>query len=75
MLWEALIPEEAECAADLDFEPLANEFEMAGGYIKNATVRAAYLAAAEASPISQTHLLRAARAEYEGMGKVAYCPT
>jgi hypothetical protein len=45
---------------------------MSGGYIKNAALRAAYLAADEGSPISMAHLRRAARAEYEAMSKIAY---
>lgn len=44
---------------------------MTGGYIKNAVVRAAYLAADEDSPIKHEHLWKAARWEYEGMGKIA----
>ena len=33
-------------------------------------VRAAFLAADEGTPITMHHLLRAARAEYQAMGKV-----
>jgi hypothetical protein len=43
---------------------------MTGGYIKNAALRAAFLAADEDAPIAMRHLDRAARAEYQGMGKV-----
>jgi len=72
LLWRSIIPEQAECDGDLDIPALAAEFEMAGGYIKNAVVRAAYLAADEGSPITRTHLRRAAHAEYDAMGKVSY---
>jgi hypothetical protein len=71
-LWRALIPEQAEVSGDLDFAGLARSFSMTGGYIKNAVVRAAYLAADESSPITQVHLARAARYEYEGMGKITH---
>ncbi|MCX5743129.1 MAG: ATP-binding protein [Proteobacteria bacterium] len=71
-LWRAMIPPAAATAGDLDFTELANELAMSGGYIKNAAVRAAYLAAADGGPISMAHFERAARAEYEAMGKVAY---
>lgn len=37
-----------------------------------AVVRAAFLAADENSPISREHLWKAARWEYEGMGKIAW---
>ena len=69
-LWRALLPAEAEVAADIDVDALARRFEMTGGYIKNATVRAAFLAADEGAPIAMRHLVRAARAEYQTMGKV-----
>ncbi|MBA3542268.1 MAG: ATP-binding protein [Deltaproteobacteria bacterium] len=71
-LWRAMLPEEAEVEGEIDFADLAREFIMSGGYIKNAVVRAAYLAVAEESPILNAHFWRAARAEYEGMGKVAF---
>ncbi len=74
LLWDSLFPDAAERDANLDLGSLAAGFEMTGGYIKNAVVRAAYLAASESSPIGQRHLVRAARSEYEGMGKIAYSP-
>ena len=70
-LWRVMLPAEAAVGPDLDFEVLAERFEMTGGYIKNAVVRAAFLAADEGSPIAMRHLTRAARAEYQGMGKIA----
>ena len=44
---------------------------MSGGYIKNAVLRAAFLAAAEGSAITMRHFEYAAHVEYEGMGKIA----
>jgi SpoVK/Ycf46/Vps4 family AAA+-type ATPase len=74
LIWRTIIPERAERADDLDFDALADEFVMSGGYIKNAALRAAFLAADEGQPITNAHLCRAAHAEYEAMGKVAYKP-
>ncbi|MBL0212544.1 MAG: ATP-binding protein [Myxococcales bacterium] len=71
-LWRAMMPASAPVAGEIDAARLAREFEMSGGYIKNAAVRAAYLAAEHDGAISMAHLFRAARAEYEAMGKVAY---
>ncbi|HEY5922038.1 MAG TPA: ATP-binding protein, partial [Kofleriaceae bacterium] len=68
-LWRALIPAQA-LAPNIDFDQLAEKFVMSGGYIKNAAVRAAYLAAAEGGLIEMRHLVRAAGAEYMAMGKV-----
>ncbi|MBK7077367.1 MAG: ATP-binding protein [Myxococcales bacterium] len=69
-LWRTLLPAEAALGADIDYATLADRFEMTGGYIKNAALRAAFLAADEDGPIAMRHLERAARAEYQAMGKV-----
>ena len=69
-LWRALLPAIAQVADDLDFDALGARFEMTGGYIRNAALRAAFLAADEGTAIAMRHLVRAARAEYQAMGKV-----
>ena len=69
-LWRRMMPTEAALASDIDFATLARHFEMTGGYIKNAAVRAAFLAADEGTAISAAHLLRAAKSEYQAMGKI-----
>jgi SpoVK/Ycf46/Vps4 family AAA+-type ATPase len=74
-LWRTMLPVEAELEGIFDFVELAHDFVMSGGYIKNAVVRGAYLAAADGGAITFAHLERAARAEYESMGKVAYQAT
>jgi hypothetical protein len=68
-LWRAVVPESA-ASPDLDFRRLAERFVMSGGYIRNAVVRAAFLAADQGSAIQMHHLLRAGSAEYRAMGKV-----
>lgn len=73
-LWKAMLPDRASVQGQPCFAKLAREFAMTGGYIKNAVVRAAYLAADEGEPISIAHFHRAARAEYEAAGKIA-CAT
>ena len=65
-----MLPAEAAVAADIDYASLADRYEMSGGYIKNAALRAAFLAADEGVGISMRHLTRAARSEYQAMGKV-----
>jgi AAA+ superfamily predicted ATPase len=69
-LWRAMLPEAAPVEIGVDFEGLARRFAMSGGYIRNAALRAAFLAADEASSITQAHLEYAAQLEYEGMGKI-----
>jgi ATP-dependent 26S proteasome regulatory subunit len=71
-LWRAMLPETAPRAADIDFTGLARRFEMSGGYIRNAALRAAFLAADEGSAITHAHLEYAAELEYESMGKITF---
>lgn len=69
-LWRAMLPAIASTADDLDFARLASEFDLSGGYIKNAVLRAAYLAAYEQSPIAMRHMWSAARMECESLGRI-----
>jgi AAA+ superfamily predicted ATPase len=71
-LWRSLIPKEAAVDASIDYLSLAERFEMSGGYIKNAVLRAAFLAADENRAISMQHLMRAGLLEYAAMGKVMH---
>ena len=60
-IWELQIhPKKTPLAPDVDFPRLAERYEMSGGDIKNAVIKAAAAAAAEPGPnlgkrISQTH--------------------
>jgi hypothetical protein len=74
LIWRSMLPDRAERADDLDFSGLASGFEMSGGYIKNAMLRAAFLSAEEGQGITNEHLWRAARSEYEAMGKISFQP-
>ncbi|HKE15359.1 MAG TPA: ATP-binding protein [Kofleriaceae bacterium] len=69
-LWQVMIPSEAELSGDIDFDLLSHKYEMSGGYIRNAVLRAAFLAADDRSPITMRHMMRAANLEYAAMGKV-----
>ena len=71
VLWRALLPAAAPRADDIDFAQLADLYrDMCGGHIRNAVLRAAFLAAAESTVITHQHLERAAQTEYRAMGKV-----
>ncbi len=71
-IWRAMLPSKAQIEGAVDFTQLAREFALSGGYIKNALLRAAYLAADGDQAISYALLRRAARAEYEAAGKLAF---
>jgi AAA+ superfamily predicted ATPase len=66
-IWRAHLPPRAPLAADVDLRRLAEDFELAGGDIRNAMLKAVRLAALEDAPeeslqITQEHLLAGARA-------------
>lgn len=69
-LWRRLLPPETGIAAQVDFEALADKFDMTGGHIRNAIVRAAVIAAREGRPMRPQDLLAGAHHEYMEMGKV-----
>ncbi len=68
-LWRKLLPPET-ALVDAPFERLAERFEMTGGYIKNAIVRAAVIAAREGRAMTVDDLWSGAHNEYAEMGKV-----
>jgi SpoVK/Ycf46/Vps4 family AAA+-type ATPase len=69
-LWRSMIPPQAALASNVDFLALGHDYDLPGGGIKNAVLRAAFLAAGEGQPIGTSHLERAARAECAAMGKL-----
>lgn len=68
-LWKCHLPDTAPLGEDVQLEELADRYAIVGGLIRNAAVAAAFLAAAEDSPISGTHFISAIRREYEKSGK------
>ncbi len=74
LIWETLCPPEAPLAGDVDFGAIAKRFEMTGGMIKNALLRAAYWACEDGDEITQAILLDACRDEYKAAGKVTRDP-
>ena len=69
-LWRSFMPSKMRRSKNIDFRALAEEYEMSGGYIKNVALRAAFLAAAENSPVDMTVIRRAAALELEDQGKL-----
>lgn len=69
-IWQTLVPAACPLADDIDWLDLGERFELSGGHIKNAVLRAAYQAAAEVTPLAARHLEFAARQECKNAGKV-----
>lgn len=62
-LWRRHLPA-AELSRDVDVRALARLYPVPGAWIRNASVAAAFGAAADHKPISQQHLVAAMRREY-----------
>jgi SpoVK/Ycf46/Vps4 family AAA+-type ATPase len=67
-IWQVLLPERAATTPDVDFAVLGKRFDLAGGHIKNAVLKAAYAAAAQGGPIAMRHLLDAGQGECKAAG-------
>jgi len=70
LLWKKLLPPEVALPDDTDFTRLARTFDMTGGHIKNAIVRAAVIAARQDRRLQPADLMAGAHLEYLELGKV-----
>ncbi len=71
VLWRRMVPATARVEGPIDFAGLARDYELAGGHIRNAMLRAAFLAAGEDRGITTDHLRRALVLEYRDAGKLS----
>ncbi|RZU48491.1 ATPase family protein associated with various cellular activities (AAA) [Krasilnikovia cinnamomea] len=68
-IWARAFPPTAPlCDLDLDF--LARQFKVTGGVISNAALGAAFLAAAEDSPITMRHAVLSMKREFQKLGRL-----
>ena len=71
-MWEVMIPPQMPVADDgLDFDWLGQTFDLSGGHIRNAVLRAAMIAADADKPMAMRMVYDAAAAEYRELGKLA----
>jgi len=70
-LWDVHLPAAVPRSPELDLAALAKRFALSAGYVRNAALRAAYLAAREGGCLEQRHLQRAIEAEYLDAGRTA----
>lgn len=66
-IWKRVFPTKTP-VSDLDIEKLSR-LSIAGGNIKNIAMNAAFLAANENAPVQMSHILQAARSEYNKLEK------
>ena len=68
-IWDVVFPPEAPVDPLVDFAFLAREVSLTGGNIRNIALAAAFLAAADGQVIGMAHLAKAARREYQKVGR------
>ena len=68
-IWARSFPERAPVNG-IDVDGLAERFRVTGGHIRGAALHAAFLAAAEQSPISEHHVLSGLRRELRKLGRL-----
>ena len=68
-LWDRSFPRAAPMAGDIDWDFLAQRFELSGGAIRNAALGAAYLAAEGGQAIGMKHVVNALRTELVKAGR------
>ncbi|MGM0574802.1 MAG: ATP-binding protein [Myxococcota bacterium] len=69
-IWEHLIPAEAPMEEEVDWDLLGRCYDLSGGSIKNAVLRAAYRAASADRPLSMDLFDAAAKRECQAAGKL-----
>lgn len=69
LLWSRAIPPQTPVAGDLDLPGLAERYSLTGAQIRDASIEAAYLAAAAGTPITGALLSEGVRRQYDKSGK------
>jgi len=69
-IWRHLLPDTAPLADDLDYDVLGECYELSGGSIKNAVLRAAYRAVSLQSQLTNALFEDAAKRECQASGKL-----
>ena len=70
-LWRRTIPRRSTAAPEIDFDALADKYELSGGFIKVACERAAYVAGADGTDIDDNLLQQTIERMYRERGKVS----
>jgi SpoVK/Ycf46/Vps4 family AAA+-type ATPase len=68
-IWCSVFPAEAPLGDDVEFGALARAIRLSGGHIKNIALASAFYAASDGRVIRAHHLMRAARREYQKLGR------
>ncbi|MBO6137582.1 MAG: ATP-binding protein [Lachnospiraceae bacterium] len=67
-LWTGILPDETPVDKEIDFNFLAEKFELSGSNIKAILYSAAYMAGAEGASIGPKHIAKAMQMEFKKLG-------
>lgn len=68
-IWKKAFPGEAPIDEDVDFGIISHELKLSGGNIKNIALAAAFYAAEDGRVVRMSHIVQAARREYQKLGR------
>ncbi len=69
-MWRNAFPKATPLDDDVNWDYLAQRFELTGGNIRNIALAAAFFAVEDDQSVTMTHLLRAIQREFQKMGKI-----
>ncbi len=69
-IWRKSFPRHTPLSPDLDFAFLAQQLDLSGANIRNIALTSAFLASADAADVTMQHVIRAARREYQKIGRI-----
>ena len=69
-IWDVVWPPEAPKDPEIDFDALAERYEITGGNIRNIALASAFLAAEDGRVVNMEHLFSATQRELQKMGKI-----
>lgn len=71
-MWRKSFTPETPLSANIDWNGLAQRFELPSSCIKQAALTASYLAAIEGRSVDRTHIIQAVRQEFTKLGKIFF---
>jgi hypothetical protein len=69
-IWQSMFPPQAPLEQDIAWSFLARQFELSGGNIRNAALRAAFLAAEAGTSVNMEHVVLAVERELQKLGRL-----
>jgi ATP-dependent 26S proteasome regulatory subunit len=69
-IWQKVFPEHTPLGEDIDFDFLAHKLKLSGGNIRNIALGAAFLAAGNGGRVEMSHVVCAAKREFQKMGRL-----